>query len=294
MHMSEIQPRARTLFRSDLIHVFNYRCTGHDNKGEVPLNFEIVLPRAGAYHRRDAHGTFLADPNHILFYNAGEPYDITHLIKGEDTSTVFIIAPALLIEMIRIYNPNIENSPQRPFQSSHIIFNSYLQIMQYKLLRANRQSLDQLAVEEEIVQLVGEILQASHQGRTYSRKPSRNTLRAHVEQTYQVKTFLNTHIRSPLQLEHISSAVHLSPFHLCRLFKQQTGMSLHQYVKRLRLFNAAEYMLDHPAKRLDLLAQEYGFSNHGNFSTAFRQVFGINPSELRRAHICQMSKNLKA
>ena len=32
--------------RSDLIHVFDYRCTGHDDKGEIPQGFEIVLPRA--------------------------------------------------------------------------------------------------------------------------------------------------------------------------------------------------------------------------------------------------------
>lgn len=292
--MSDVQPRSRTLFRSDLMHVFNYRCTGHDDRGEIPQGFEIVLPRAGAYQRRDAHGTFLADPNHILFYNMGEPYDITHLIKGEDTSTVFIITPSLLMEMMKTYNPEIENNPQRLFQSSHIIFNSYLQILQYKLLRADRRSLDTLAVEEEIVTLMSEILHASHRGRMYNQKTSGNTARAHAEQTHQVKTFLNTHVQSPLQLEHISSAVHVSPYHLCRIFKQNMGMTLHQYVKRLRLFNAAERMLEHPAVRLDLLALEYGFSNHGNFSTAFRQTFGIKPSELRGAQLRQMSKNLKA
>jgi len=294
MDMSEPQPRVRTLFRSDLIHVFNYRCTGHDDKGEIPQGFEIVLPRAGAYQRRDAHGTFLADPNHILFYNMGEPYDIAHTIKGEDSSTVFIIAPSLLMEMMKAYNPEIENTPHRLFQSSHIIFNSYLQILQYKLLRADRRTLDTLAIEEEIISLMDEILRASHRGRTYNQKPSRNTIRAHAEQTHHVKTFLNTHVQSPLQLEHISSAAHLSPFHLCRIFKQNTGMTLHHYVKRLRLFNAAERMLEHPSARLDLLALEFGFSNHGNFSTAFRQTFGLNPSKLRAAQLHQMSKNLKA
>ena len=294
MHMTEAQPRVRTLFRSDLIHVIDYHCTGHDDRGEIPQGFEIVLPRAGAYQRRDTHGTFLADPNHILFYNMGEPYDITHLIKGEDTSTVFVITPSLLMEMMKAYNPDIENTPQRLFQSSHIILNSRLQILQYKLLRTDRRPLDTLVVEEEIVTLMSEILHASHRGHTYHQKPSRNTIRAHVEQTQQVKTFLNMHVQLPLQLEDISSAVHLSPFHLCRIFKRYTGMTLHHYVKRLRLFNAAEHMLEHPTARLDLLALEYGFSNHGNFSTAFRQTFEMNPSELRSTQLRQMSKNLKA
>jgi len=292
--MHELHPHVRTLFRSGLIRVFDYRCTGHDDAGEIPQGFEIVLPRAGAYQRRDAHGTFLADPNHILFYNMGEPYDISHPVGGGDSSTVFIFAPALLTEMVRAYNPDVENKPHRLFQRSHITFNSQLQVLQYKLLRADRRTFDTLAVEEEIITLTGEILRASHRRRAFDPKPSQNTVRAHAEQTHHVKTFLNAHIHSSLQLEHISSAVNLSPYHLCRIFKQNTGMTLHHYVKRLRLFNAAEHMLQHPATRLDLLALEYGFSNHGNFSTAFRQTFGINPSELRAAHLRQMSKNLKA
>lgn len=292
--MPELQHRVRTLFRSDLIHVFDYRCTGHDDEGEVPQGFEIVLPRVGAYQRRDVHGTFLADPNHILFYNMGEPYDISHPIKGEDSSTVFLIVPSLLIEMTRAFNPDVENNPHRLFHSSHIIFNSYLQILQYKLLKVERRALDALAIEEEIVNLISEILRIPYRERAYSQKQSPNTIRAHAEQTHCVKIFLNAHVQSSLQLEQISSAVHLSPFHLCRVFKQNTGMTIHHYVKRLRLFNAAERMLEHPTSRLDLLALEFGFSNHGNFSTAFRQTFGINPSELRGAHFHQMSKNLKA
>jgi hypothetical protein len=36
----------RTLFRSDLLHVFDYRCMGHADakKDEVPQGHELVLP----------------------------------------------------------------------------------------------------------------------------------------------------------------------------------------------------------------------------------------------------------
>jgi len=294
--MSRSHPHVRTLFSSRLIHILDYRCAGHDTVGEeIPQNFEIVLPRAGAYQRRDAYGTVLADPNLILFSNAGEPYEITHPAKGKDSSTVFLFAPALLIEIIQMFNPGIENTPHRLFQNNHITFSSRLQILQYELLCTDRQALDTLAIEEKVAALVAEILHASHRGRTGIQKPSRNTtLHAHAEQIRRVRDFLNMHFHSPLQLEHISSAVHLSPYHLCRIFKRGTGMTIHQYVKRLRLFNAAESLLERSAGRLDQLALEYGFSNHGHFTTAFRQTFGISPSELRGAHIRQLSRNLKA
>jgi AraC-like DNA-binding protein len=293
--MTHLTPRIRTLFRSDLVHVFDYRCTGHDDVGEIPQGYEIVLPRAGAYQRRDAHGTFLADPNQVLFYNKGQSYDISHPIQGGDSSTVFLFAPTLLVEMMRMYNPNIENKPRTLFQRSHITLNTHLQILQYQLLRTNKNGTEPLEVEEAIITSLGGIIHALYQGDPrHGRRPSSNTLRAHAQQTQAVKTFLNAHVRSSLQLEQISSALHLSPYHLCRVFKQDTGVTLHQYVKRLRLFNAAEQMLENPKARLDLLALDYGFSNHGNFSTAFRQTFGLNPSELRNLPHRQMSKILKA
>jgi len=293
--MPESHPHVRTLFRSKLIHILDYRCDGHDDIGEeVSQDFEIILPRAGAYQRRDTYGTILADPNQILFSNAGEPYQITHPVKGGDSSTVFLFAPSLLIEMIRVFDPDVENTPNRLFQHNHITLNSRLQISQYRLLCADRHTLDMLALEEEIVTLVAGILHAFHHGPDIVQKPSRNTVHVHAEQIHNVKNFLNAHFKSPLQLEQISSAVHLSPYHLCRIFKKNTGMTLHQYVNRLRLFNAAERLLDRSTQRLDQIALEYGFSNHGHFSTAFRQTFGIRPSELRSAHLRQLSRNLKA
>ena len=287
--MAELHAHVRTLFRSDLIHVFDYRCTGQDDNGEIPQGYEIVLPRSGAYQRRDALGTFLADPNQVVFYNKGEPYDIRHLVRGEDSSTVFLLAPSLLREIIRMYHRDVENNPHKIFQRSHITLHTKLQLLQYQLMRENDPPMEPLAREEQIITAVGEIIHALYHGGSRQKPISTKTLHEHYEQTQAIKAFLNAHVRSRLQLEQVSSSVHLSPFHLCRVFKQQTGMTLHQYVQRLRLFNAAEQMLQSPAARLDLLAHEYGFSNHGHFTTTFRKTFGVSPSDFR-----QMSKILKA
>ena len=295
--MSTAYAHLSTLYHSDLIHVFDYRCPGGahaDAKGEVPLQPEIVLQRAGVYQRRDAHGSFLADPNQVLFYNQGEPYDISHPVRGGDASTIFWVSPAVLVEMTRAYQPEVESHPRRMFPHSHLTLETGLQILQYRLLRARGQELDPLNMDETILIFVGEIVHALHGQGQAKERLSRKTQTAHSDQTQAVKTFLNAHVRSRLQLEQIAAGVHLSPYHLCRVFKQNTGLTLHCYLLRLRLFNLAEQMLDEPRARLDLLALEYGFANHGHFSTAFRQTFGVNPSELRSVQLRQMSKILKA
>lgn len=283
--MPDRQPHIRTLFQSDLLRVFDYRCPGHDDDGEIPQGHEIVLPRAGAYLRRDVHGTFLADPNQVLFYNQGEPYDIRHPVQGGDSSTVFILKHSLLIEMVRQYNPAVENDAGRIFQRSHLPLAARLQTIQYQLLTAPHQSMEPLKIEEQIISAIAEIIHELYRGQAMKRI-QKTTRREHI---HAVKLFLNRHAHVRLQLDQISSAVHLSPFHLCRIFKQSEGMTLHQYVQRLRLFNAAEQMLEVPHGRLDLFALEHGFSNHGHFATAFRQTFGLSPSEFR-----QRSRILKA
>jgi AraC-like DNA-binding protein len=294
MHDAHIH--VRTLFKSNLLRVLDFRCPGcEDGRGEIPQGYEIVLPRYGAYQRRDAYGTILADPNQVLFYNQGQPYDITHPVRGGDSSTVFVFAPTLLIGMIRAYHPDVENHPCHIFQRSHLTLHTSLQVLQYKLLCAEQYNAEPLQIEEQIITLTDEILQVLYRENTARHRPAfANTRRAHADQTHAVKIFLNAHVHEPLQLEQIASAVHLSPYHLCRVFKQNTGLTIHQYLKRLRLFNAAEQMLENPSARLDLLAHDYGFSNHGNFSAAFRQTFGLNPSALRGADLRQMSKILKA
>lgn len=285
----------RVIFDTPLLRALDHRCAGEGvAREETTENFEIVLPRSGTYQRRDAYGAFLADPNQVLFFNRGEPYEISHPIQDRDSSTVFIIAPSLLGEIIQAHNPNVETGGRRLFQRSHIVFNARLQTLQYRLLRADGTHADTLEMEEEIISSIAEIVRALYQEAPTQKRTSPNTLRIHAEQVHAVKTFLNANVRSNLSLEEISSAVHLSPYHLCRVFKRETGMTLHQYAHRLRLFNAAEWMLENPITRLDALALDFGFANHGHFSAAFRQMFGVSPSDFRDARFREMSRILKA
>src|SRR4029078_102206 len=67
---------------------------------------------------------------------------------------------------------------------------------------------------------------------------------------------------------------------LGRLFRSSTGFSLHGYRNQLRLRAALERIAD-PETRLTALASELGFSCHIHFTAAFRETFGVAPSELR-------------
>lgn len=73
----------------------------------------------------------------------------------------------------------------------------------------------------------------------------------------------------------------LSPYHFLRTFEGLTGVTPHQYVRRLRLREAAIRLATERAKVLDI-AMDCGFGDVSNFNRAFRAEFGVSPLRLRR------------
>lgn len=82
-------------------------------------------------------------------------------------------------------------------------------------------------------------------------------------------------------LSELSKAVHLSPFHLCRVFKKHTGLPIHRYLERLRLRTALERVL-HGKDPMSEVASAAGFWSGAHLSRSFSREFGIAPSRMRR------------
>ena len=58
----------------------------------------------------------VADPNQVLFFNQSEPYRVAHPVEGGDECTVFEFRPDLLREVIGVYQPQVEERPDRLFE----------------------------------------------------------------------------------------------------------------------------------------------------------------------------------
>jgi AraC-like DNA-binding protein len=84
-----------------------------------------------------------------------------------------------------------------------------------------------------------------------------------------------------ITLDGLSRTLGVSPFGLCRAFRQATGGTLHQHLTGLRLATALE-QLPRYRERLTDLALDLGFSSHSHFTQAFRTYFGHAPSVFLR------------
>lgn len=83
-------------------------------------------------------------------------------------------------------------------------------------------------------------------------------------------------------LHDIADASAVSPFHLARSFRRQTGLSLHQYRLRLRLA-AVLARLSGGEHDLPGLAHDHGFCSQSHLGAVFLREVGITPSQARLA-----------
>jgi AraC-like DNA-binding protein len=138
-------------------------------------------------------------------------------------------------------------------------------------------------VEESALGVLHEVVGASYRVRgvaSRGRRPA--TARAYRERVEATKTFLAARLTGNPSLAAVARAVHCSPYHLARLFREQVGMPIHQYGHRLRLTAALERLADGVAD-LTALALDLGFSSHSHFTHAFRRAFGAPPAGPRRS-----------
>jgi len=82
-------------------------------------------------------------------------------------------------------------------------------------------------------------------------------------------------------LEEISDNFLITKFHLCRIFKENTGMSVFSYINTLKIQSACNLLLN-TNKSITEISEECGFSSHIYFCKAFKKQHGITPTKYRK------------
>lgn len=96
------------------------------------------------------------------------------------------------------------------------------------------------------------------------------------ERVERVVALLREKLAQPPSLEEIGRMVGCSPFHLSRTFSAETGMTIPQYTRQLRLERAAE-LLRSGKFNVTEAALEVGYNSLSHFSQAFHEAFGCCP-----------------
>jgi AraC family transcriptional regulator len=269
----------RILYQSPLVAIGEFACPPQSPRWHEPNTIIggpfAVFPHRSVVIQHAGQEPVLANPNHVVFYNAGETY--RRRLHDERGSRCLFVAPrGPLLDELTV------GRGEFPFGHGPGAADAY--VVQHAVHRHLLESpaVDQLFVEEAITQAVARATadageQAGRRRRAARRETTSGLHRATVE---EAKSLLTGDVATNTSLARLAERLHASPFHLARMFRAHTGFSLHGYRKQLRLRLALEQLQD---RELDLstIAHRLGFASHSHFTDSFRRAFGIPPSAAR-------------
>lgn len=99
--------------------------------------------------------------------------------------------------------------------------------------------------------------------------------------TKRIRDYVHAHSDSDLSLDRLAELAGVSPFHFARMFKQETGMSPHQFVIHSRVQQARAALLDTTDTIADI-AFATGFSSQSHMTESFRKIVGTTPARFRQ------------
>jgi AraC-like DNA-binding protein len=264
------------LLDTDTVAVRDVRCAGvcrHRSAEECASATHLVFPYRGVYMRHVGGDQAVADANHVLFFNAGEGYQVSHPIDGGDASLSLNLSESILHELVprSLLNERGEFTFRRQYQR--------IDPRAQALVALLRHSLESGVVEPLEAEGLLLTLVCRSVGPRTSREPGATHARRRLAD--RVKVLLASDLSRRWALADIAAEIGGSPVYLTQVFKQVEGIPLYRYHLRLRLARA----LDLIAKYDDLsaLAAELGFSSHSHFAAAFRQTYGRSPTAFKQS-----------
>ena len=219
----------------------------------------IVIPKVPVHIEPEGRPTVLATSAEALFYDAGRRFRRA-LADPRGDRCLFLAV----------------DEPVSRTGWSRGQLDSRTFALALVLERSVAAGADRLTLDEGVCRLLDRLCRAAQMNEPGVLRAS-PTERDHRELAEDAKAVLAARVRETVSLEQIAQALAVSPFHLCRVFRAQTGYSLHRFQTELRLRMALD-QLDSFRGDLAGLAVDLGFAHHSHLTRSFRRAFGSTPS----------------
>lgn len=291
----------RFVFRGSTVSLTRYTCSKRDpslGREECQTGHVVAFPVEGAFvwHRQGRHS--VVDPNQAVFFSDGECYRTSHPHGCGDHGVAIVVEEAALREILATVGFSDSDRERSLFPAEVATVDPCAALIRHSIFQALDldDQFSALHIEEMSLMLIARLVGRPLRGE-YDSVRRLSTKTAHRRLVDDVRGFLTSHFIEPLALADVAMAVHSSPFHLARVFRAISGYSVYQYRQALRL-NRALSRIEAGEACISTLAYDLGFSSHSHLATAFKQRFGMSPTEARHGPsiqlLRQMSTDLKA
>lgn len=117
--------------------------------------------------------------------------------------------------------------------------------------------------------------------RLYRNSPKAPEAPALPGKVADVMSYVAEHLGGDLSLDAIGSALGINRFYLCRIFKKETGSTLHNYILYKRISESKKLL--HDGLRTSQVCAMCGFGSMARFTASFRNIVGQTPSAYAKA-----------
>lgn len=222
----------------------------------------LVFVRRGVFVAHVGTRAYVADPRTAIVSWGDTEYRVSHPGSCGDDCTVLDLAPALADELLHGRRARVDvELPLAPATQAR-----------YALALATAERGDPGAAEEAALELARAALGDRLPVGTPARR--RQIVR-------RVRELLDADPTASASVTELATAVGVSPCHLMRLFRHETGTTLRAYRVQLRLALAL-HRLRRGERDLAGLAAELGFASHAHLTDTFTRLLGTSPRAFRQ------------
>ena len=119
-------------------------------------------------------------------------------------------------------------------------------------------------------------------GRTVYEQEQRRNRKEQMSRYEAITHYVDEHLDEALSLDALAREFYLSKYYLVHLFRENAGLSVHQYILKKRLAACCAAMQGgSPAGEV---CRRWGFGDYSAFYRAFRKEYGISPSAYMELH----------
>jgi len=97
----------------------------------------------------------------------------------------------------------------------------------------------------------------------------------------KIHEFLMKSYQDEIDLEQVAEIVHMAPASVCRFFKSSTGLTIFEYLNKIKIDYSCKLLFNSDLNIVDI-SYDCGFNNLSHFNKQFKKFIGKTPTQFRK------------